>query len=65
MTHLLGENIYIYAVSKKGRTISVRLTLEEARRLAKEIQEQIEAKRRVKEVIAFQEFRAMLEAEEG
>ena len=59
MTRPLGDSIYIYAVSKKGRTISIRLTLDEAKRLAKELTEQLEIRKRADEIIALQEFREM------
>ncbi|AIY91138.1 hypothetical protein [Geoglobus acetivorans] len=59
MTRLIGENIYIYAVSKKGRTISIRLTLDEAKRLARELNEQLETRKRVDSVIALMNFRDM------
>ena len=61
MTRLLGENIYIYAVSKKGRTISIRLTLDEAKRLARELNEQLETRKRDDSVIALMEFRDMFD----
>ncbi len=61
MTRLIGENIWIYAVSRAGRTITIRLTLDEAERLAKEILRQLEIRKKIDELKALWNFTGMFD----
>ena len=65
MTHLIGENIWIYAVSRAGRTITIRLSLDEAEKLAKEILRQLEIRKRRDELKALWNFADMFGSVEG
>jgi len=61
ISRLLGKRIFLDAVSKKGRHITIFLTLEQAKRLKNEIERHLETRKRLDELYAAWALRDMFE----